>query len=63
MQGKAMLVRHLEKMRLERAKDEFLPVEFSPPRDGVNVPAAPRRIRMARRRGARTASKAKAISS
>ncbi|EES04542.1 hypothetical protein BDA96_04G051500 [Sorghum bicolor] len=62
-QGKAMLVRHLEKMRLERAKDEFLPVEFSPPRDGVNVPAAPRRIRMARRRGARTASKAKAISS
>lgn len=54
-----MLVRHLERMRLECAKDDFLPVEFSPPRDGVNVPAAPRRIRMARR-GTRTASKAKA---
>ncbi|CAD6251842.1 unnamed protein product [Miscanthus lutarioriparius] len=58
-QGKAMLVRHLERMRLECAKDDFLPVEFSPARDGVNVPAAPRRIRMARR-AARTSSKAKA---
>lgn len=36
----------MERMRLECDKDEFMPVQFSPPRDGVNVPAAPWRIRV-----------------
>ena len=59
-QGRLMLVRHFEWMRMECANDDFLPVEFFPPRDSVNVPASPRCIRMLPLgcRGARSASKA-----
>ncbi|RLM78450.1 protein MEI2-like 7 [Panicum miliaceum] len=37
IQGKEELVRHLQRMKLQCADDEFLPAVFSPPRDGVTA--------------------------
>ncbi|PAN04093.1 hypothetical protein PAHAL_1G041500 [Panicum hallii] len=50
IQGKEELVRHLQRMKLQCAEDEFLPAVFSPPRDGVTAGTTVRRLgRLARR--------------
>ncbi|CAL4971304.1 unnamed protein product [Urochloa decumbens] len=50
-QGHEVLVRHLQRQRLECDDDEFRPAVFSPPRDGVSAgPIAVRRLGRVSRR-------------